>query len=81
MITTNTRGPVNSLIWIDQLNEFLLGFLVIYKILALHWPSPLREVFGEGFCKWITFPVCIYFSGTVIWSSLIAMTRIVYIKV
>ena len=49
----DTNGPVNYLIWIDQLNGILLGIVILVKILAINSPVPLSLIFGESFCEWI----------------------------
>ena len=52
----DTNGPVNYLIWIDQLNGILLGIVILVKILAINSPVPLSLIFGESFCEWVDLP-------------------------
>ena len=52
----DTNGPVNYLIWIDQLNGILLAIVIVVKILAINSPVPLSLIFGERFCEWIDLP-------------------------
>ena len=35
-------GPINYLIWIDQVNGVFLGFTILYKAIAINLPFPLR---------------------------------------
>ena len=36
-------GPINYLIWIDQVNGVFLGFTILYKAIAINLPFPLRD--------------------------------------
>ena len=80
MLSTETRRPINSLIWIYQINGIFLGIGLIFKIILILSPVPLGHMIGESFCDWLTLPGCIYIVGVTLWSSFIAFFRIVYIK-
>jgi hypothetical protein len=49
-------GPINLLIWTDQLNGLFLGINTIGRIIALALPFPMSKIIGETFCKWTPFP-------------------------
>ena len=49
-------GPINYLIWIDQLNGIFLGVSMAIKIILIIIPVPLNEVVGNSFCNWIDLP-------------------------
>ena len=74
-------NPINSLIWIDQLNGIVFGtFNLVYGTVGLVLPMSLRSQFGQQFCDWIPLAGCINLTGYIIWSALIAIYRILYIK-
>ncbi len=72
---------INSLIWIDQLCGLVSGTLnLIYGSSTLILPMSLRSILGSQFCNWIPFGPCINLTGSIIWSTIIAVYRILYIK-
>ena len=73
-------GPINYLIWIDQINGIFLGFNILAKIFSIAAPVPLAEILGSNFCEWIDLPGCFYIIGSYLWSSFIAIYRILYLK-
>lgn len=76
----DSKGPVNYLIWVDQVNGFLLGLVIIIKIVLILSPVPLSSIFNETFCEWIDLPGCVYIVGATVWTSFIAFFRIIFIK-
>ena len=68
-------GPINSLIWMDQITGIFLAVGIVLRMSAVNSPFPLSHVFGTGFCKWIGLPSIIYVCGGIIWSCLIAVYR------
>lgn len=68
-------GPINTLIWMDQINGLFLAGGIILRMLAINSPVPLSQLFGAEFCKWIGTPSCIYLCGAVAWSCFIALYR------
>ena len=76
----DTKGPVNYLIWVDQVNGFLLGVVIVLKIVLTVSPIPLSLIFNETFCEWIDLPGCMYIVGATVWTSFIAFFRIIFIK-
>ena len=74
-------NPINSLIWMDQLNGTIFGiFINFYGAVVLILPMSPKSIFGQQFCDWIPLPGCISLTGYIIWSCLIAIYRILYIK-
>lgn len=74
-------NPINSLIWIDQLSGIIFGtFNLIFASTVLMLKQSLKSLFGESFCRWVPLAGCINLTGYIIWSSLIAIYRILYIK-
>jgi hypothetical protein len=51
-----------------------------FQIIAINLPFPLRDLFGDNFCKGIRFPATFYTFGSVIWGCFIALFRVLYIK-
>ena len=87
MILKYLRSPdaklneINSLIWIDQICSLVFGtFNLIYGSITLILPVSLRSIMGSQFCDWIPLGPCINLTGNIIWSTLIAVYRILYIK-
>jgi len=78
--TVDTKKPMNILILIDQINGLLLGFGIIFKIIAILSPVPLSNLFGNSFCQLTALPGCMYTVGKIVWSCFVALLRIVYIK-
>lgn len=68
-------GPINVLIWMDQINGLFLAIGTALRMMAINSPVPLSEIFGNQFCKWIGLPGCIHLCGSIFWSCLIAFYR------
>ena len=76
LLSPDTKlGPINSLIWMDQINGIFLAFAIALRMMAINSPIPLSQVFGDSFCEWIGLPGCIYICGAVVWSCFIAIYR------
>ena len=73
-------GPINNLIWIDQVNGIFLGIALFGKIIFILTPMPFSELLGSDFCDWSDLPGCIYLAGSFIWSSFTAIYRVMYVK-
>lgn len=50
------KGPINTLIWIDQLNGLFLVVNTVGRIIALILPFPMSRLTGESFCGWSPLP-------------------------
>ena len=74
-------NPINYLIWMDQLNGILFGtFNLVYGAAVFMLPMSPYSIFGQQFCDWIPLAPCISLTGYMIWSCLLAVYRILYIK-
>ena len=49
-------GPINLLIWMDQLNGFFSAVNILGRIVALALPFPMRDLVGDWFCRWTPLP-------------------------
>jgi hypothetical protein len=73
-------GPINYLIWVDQVNGVFLGVSIFLRVLMIASPVPLSSLLGEDFCTWADFLGLIYLGGSYIWGSGIALFRALFIK-
>ena len=74
------QKPVNFLIWIEHCTEMLSCAIITHGIFVLIYPYPPRKVFGEKFCHWFQLIPVVVLTGSVVWSCLLALYRIIYIK-
>ena len=49
-------GPINSLLWIDQLNGLVQLGVILAIIIGINVQNPLKDTFGDNFCHWINIP-------------------------
>ena len=49
-------GPINSLLWIDQLNGLVQLGVILVIIIGVNVQNPLKDIFGDNFCFWINAP-------------------------
>jgi hypothetical protein len=73
-------GPINYLIWVDQMNGFLLAIIIIARIVFLLSPVPLSSVFGFNFCNAVFSISVFYTGGGYMWGCCIAVFRVMFIK-
>ena len=73
-------GPINSLIWIDQLNGLKLAYCLLTRMAFIVSPVPLSSLLGQNFCKLSCFVAYLYITGSFVWSCFIAVYRVLYIK-
>jgi len=62
-------GPINVLIWFDQVNGMILALAIVARIVFLVSPDPLISTFGEFFCKMTNLIGGLYVGGGYVWSS------------
>ena len=74
------KGPINTFLWLDQINGLNLGFGIIFRIIAILCPFPLVQVVGEDFCNFAGLPVILYMAGIVTWSCAISVFRVILLK-
>ena len=72
-------GPINYLIWLDEVNGLLNSFVIVVRIVMIHSTLPLDAVFGQYFGRTVGFLSCCYSGGRCIWSFYIALYRIMFI--
>ena len=80
LLSPESKGPINALIWADQLNGIFLGLGILLKIAIILCPFPLADVLGTGLCDWTGLPICLYLAGAGSWSCAIAVFRVAIIK-
>ena len=74
------ENPINLFIWFDQLNGIFLGLNILYTLSVLHLPFPLIAIIGDEGCNWTDLMGTFYLIGQTVWSCLIAIYRILFIK-
>ena len=80
LMSPECKGPINALIWADQMNGIFLGLGILLKMAFLLSPLPLATVLGDGFCAWAGVPISLYVSGAGSWSCAIALFRVFILK-
>ncbi len=77
----NTRlGPIDRLIWMDQLSGLCFALVIVIRLIAINTSVHLSQIMGENFCYWVDWPSCMYLSGSVGWSAIIALYRFLLVK-
>ena len=74
------ENPINLFIWFDQLNGILQGINIIFTLFVLQLSFPLSDLIGKGGCNWMDLIGTLYLIGQTIWSSFIAIYRLLYIR-
>ena len=74
-------GPINNLIWIDQLCGLGYSVVLLVRIMTLLSTVPLDSIFGPSFGYSINLLSCVYNAATCIWSLFIAVYRVLFILV
>ena len=75
----SNMGPINYLIWVDQMNGLLYSSVIVVRILTILSPVPLNDLFGKYFGYTFNLLSCIYNSGMLFWSFFIALYRGMFI--
>ena len=73
-------GPINYLIWVDEMNGALLGVSIAFRIAFILCPSPVNVYLGNDFCKFSEFIGVVYIGGASTWGCYIAVLRVWFIK-
>ncbi len=73
-------GPINYLIWFDQINGTFLAPSIIVRILSLLVPIPVSDIFGQHFCDVTMYLNDLYIAGRSMWSFFIALFRVLFVK-
>ena len=80
LMSPECKGPINVLIWADQMNGIFLGLGILLKMVIILSPFPLAEVIGEGVCDWTSLLIGLYVAGAAAWSCAIAVFRVIVLK-
>ena len=82
LCNSDTRAnPINRLIYIDLLSGTIFGFVnLLLAIAAILLTNPLSVVFNEHLCILNKTSAGFSIHGSYIWTCLIAICRILYIK-
>jgi hypothetical protein len=73
--------PINVLILINLISSTLFSTTnFTFIMIAIINHLPFSCLLGDKSCKWIAFSGCLGFTGSIIWTCLIAVSRIFYIK-
>jgi hypothetical protein len=81
IISPETKlGPINYLIWVDEMNGVFLGVSIAIRIIFILCPYPVNNLLGSGFCKFVEFIGILYIGGMSTWGCYIAVLRVLFIK-
>jgi hypothetical protein len=72
-------GPINYLIWVDQMNGLMYSVVILVRIMTIHSSTPLCNIFGPQFGPSINLISCFYNSGSLFWSYFVAIYRVLFI--
>jgi hypothetical protein len=73
-------GPINYLIWVDEINGIFLGMNILFRIIFILSPEPVNILFGSQFCDFADFIGLVSLSGSYLWGCYIALFRVLFIK-
>lgn len=73
-------GPINFLIWVDQINGIALAITIFSRTLSLILPYPTSSLLGETFCHSILYISGHYIIGSYTWGCFIALFRVLFVK-
>ena len=80
LMSPECKGPINVLIWADQMNGIFLGLGILFKMVIMLSPFPPAEVIGEGVCDWTSLLIGLYVAGAAAWSCAIAVFRVIVLR-
>ena len=70
-----SNGPLNRLIWMDQINGLFLGIVLIVKVVAFNCTVALSQLIGDPFCQFFDFVGSFHVAGSVVWTCFTAFFR------
>ena len=74
-------NPINRLTYVHLLSGTFLGSSnLTFGIASILLPEPLSSYYGEETCGWMNLSGSLNLNGYIIWTTLIAICRIMYIK-
>jgi hypothetical protein len=72
-------GPINYLIWVDQINSCILSLTILTRIVYMILPFPLSSVVPLDVCQFFTFVGLYHMGGTYMWGTCIAVFRVLFV--
>ena len=72
-------GPINYLIWVDQVNSCILSVSILARILYMISPFPFSSVFPLEVCQLLTFVGLYHMGGSYMWGTCIAVFRVLFV--
>ena len=73
-------GPINYLIWVDQINSFFFGINAVFRIVFFLSPEPIGILLGSQFCDISHLIAVVSLAGSYTWGCYIALFRVLFIK-
>jgi len=73
-------GPINQLIWLDQIFGLFASVILVARIVFLLSPVPIGSFLDGQVCDWINLTGGIYTGGGIMWGMHIALFRVLFIK-
>ena len=73
-------GPINYLIWVDQINGILPVFYITMRIVFILSPISGNELFGPFACKLAEFVAAVFIGGSCYWNCSIAVFRVLFVR-
>jgi hypothetical protein len=72
-------GPINYLIWVDQINGMMYALIVLVRIVYIIYPYPISSIFGLEFCQVMNFVSGIFVAGSYTWGCCVAIFRVLFV--
>ena len=73
-------GPINYLIWVDQVNRILPVFYISMRIFFILSPISINQILGPFACTLTEFVAATYLFGSCYWNCSIAVFRVLFTK-
>ena len=74
-------GPINHLIWIDQVCGLAYSVVILVRIMTIVSTAPLDSIFGPSFGYAVNLLSCVYNVAMCTWNFFIAVYRVLFILV
>jgi len=83
LVSPDTKvNLINGLILANLISGSTFGTInLVIGIFAAMTSHPVSEVLGDDFCSLFTLQAGLHLTGSIIWNSLLAVSRILFIKV
>ena len=73
-------GPINNLIWVDQIFGILPVFNIAVKIIFILSPIPISELLVPFACTITEFIAAVFIGGSFHWNFSIAVFRVLFVR-